>query len=50
MSGYCDAYRAANLLKMASRRAFEWIEMFEGLDIFLDLKYQELLWIELLLG
>ena len=26
----CDAYRAANQLRMAARRALEWIRMFEG--------------------
>ena len=29
-----DAYRVANQLRMASRRALEWIGMFEGLTGF----------------
>ena len=27
----CDAYSVTNRLRMASRRALEWIEMFKGL-------------------
>ena len=36
----CDAYRATNQLRMAARRALEWIGMFKGPAVILDMKYQ----------
>ena len=35
-----EAYRAVNRLRMAARRALEWIERLEGPAVSLDRKYQ----------
>ena len=35
-----DTYRAANQLRMAARRALEWIGMFKGPFVLSDMNYQ----------
>ena len=37
-----DAYRLRMAARRAARRALEWIGMFEGLAVFLDMKLSDL--------